>query len=219
MPKFSEAWGFSKLDTYWTCPAKFKFQFIDKIKDEGSPAMERGSKIHNGIEEWLNGWTKELPMEAQLHFKDKLEALKLRPFKAEAAWGFDNTWRKLKDWFQPGTWLRAKVDAHVYENEHLQVIDFKTGKYRVPSTEQVELYAVAGSCVYPDAKTIAAEFWFVDTGETYEKTYTREECLQLRAKYEGYVRPIYADTVFTPTPSRECRWCMHSRTRGGTCQY
>lgn len=221
MPKFNDAWGFSKLDTYWTCPAKFKYMFIDKIKDEGSPAMERGSKIHEKIEEWLRGWGKELPPEAILFFKEKLEHLKAVGAETEAAWGFNPDWTKRKDWFGKECWLRVKLDAH-YLNESktvLTVIDFKTGKYRVPSTEQTELYAIGGSSVYPNAERVIAEFWFLDTGETWSKEYTREELVALRKKYEGYVAPIYADTAFTPTPSRECRWCQHSRTRSGPCQY
>jgi hypothetical protein len=221
MPQFRDAWGFSKLDTYWTCPAKFKYQFIEKIKDEGSPAMERGQKIHEGIEEWLNGWRKDLPAEAALHFQVELEELKTQDFKAEAAWGFNADWTKRPDWFGKDCWLRAKVDAHYItkDRQNLVVIDFKSGKYRVPSTDQVELYAIAGSSVYPEIPNVRAEFWFVDTGETYAKDYTREELLALRKKFEGYVQPIYADQAFSPTPSRECRWCQHSRTRGGKCQY
>lgn len=221
MPQFSDAWGFSKLDTYWTCPRKFMYAFIEKIKDEGSPAMDRGSKVHSDIEEWLNGWVKELPMEAQLHFKAELEDLKTKDFKAEAAWGFNPDWTKRKDWFGKDCWLRAKVDAHYLtaSQDDLVVIDFKTGKYRVPSTDQVELYAIAGSAVYPQAKRVRAEFWFIDTGETYAKDYTREELHALRTKFEKYVEPIYADRTFSPIPSRECRWCQHSRTKGGKCQY
>ncbi len=223
MPQFKEAWGFSKLDTYWTCPAKFKFMFIDKIKDEGSPAMERGSKIHEGIESWLNGWTKELPVEATLHaaIKLALEDLKTKPFKAESAWGFNPDWTKRKDWFGKDCWLRVKLDAHYLSEDQkvLDVIDFKTGKYRVPSSDQVELYAVAGAAVYPQAERVIAGFWFIDSGEFYKKEYTRAELVLLRKKFEGYIQPLYSDVTFGPTPSRECRWCQHSRTRGGTCQY
>lgn len=221
MPEFKDAWGFSKLDTYWTCPAKFKFQFIDKIKDEGSAAMDRGSAIHGKTEEWLNGWTEELPPEATLFFKEQLEKLRAEPTKqTEAAWGFNPDWTKRKDWFGKECWLRVKLDAqYLATPKSLRVIDFKTGKYRVPAQEQVELYAIAGAAVYPDVEEVIAEFWFFDTGETYEKTYTRAELQALRVKYENFVKPIYADRVFKPTPSRECRWCQHSRTKGGTCQY
>lgn len=222
MPEFKDAWGFSKLDTYWTCPAKFKFAFIDKIKDLGSAAMDRGSAIHTATEEYLNGWRPTMPPEAALHFREKLETLKNDPSKqTEAAWGFNADWTARKDWFGKDCWLRVKLDAHHVLNNGkcLVVIDFKTGKFRDPSIEQVELYAIAGSIHYPDAETIRAEFWFFDTGETYVKEYTREQLVGLRAKYEGYVKQIYADRIFEPTPSRECRWCQHSRTKGGPCKF
>ena len=50
MTKFNDAIGFSKLDCFRACPQKFRFQFIDKIPQPGSAAMERGSKIHDEAE-------------------------------------------------------------------------------------------------------------------------------------------------------------------------
>lgn len=219
MTSFKDAWGFSKLDTYWTCPRKFKYQFIDKIKDTGSAAMDRGSKIHEGIESWLNGWAQELPVEAQLHFAARLADLKASDFKAEAAWGFNHDWSKRPDWFGKDCWLRVKLDAHVINGKKGKVVDFKTGRYREPSKEQVELYAVGAFCVYPELEEVDAEFWYIDSGEVYTKTFFRAELPALKKKYEGYVAPIYADTNWKPTPSNGCRWCQHSKTKGGGCDY
>ena len=219
--KFDDAWGFSKLDTYWTCPQKFKAQFIDKFKymNQGSAAMDRGTKIHDNIESWLNGWAQELSAEAQLHFLPRLTHLKAQDFKAESAWGFNKDWSKRPDWFGKECWLRVKLDSHYKVGAHAVVIDFKTGKYRVPSVEQVELYAVAAFCVYPELETVDAEFWYIDTGEVYKKTFTRAELPALKKKYEGYVQPLYADDTWAPKPSSECRWCAHSKTKGGSCVY
>ena len=216
--KFDNAWGFSKLDVYRSCPAKFKFQFIDKIPSPGSPAMERGSKMHENIESYLNGWVGELSKDTE-DWKEALDALKAKDFKAEQALGFDKNWARLPDWFGKQTWLRVKMDASYIEGSKGTAIDFKSGKYRVPSTEQVELYAIGLHAANPSLVEVSAEFWYLDTGETYERTYKADELLGLRRKYERYVAPIYADEVWTPTPSNECRRCNYSRTRGGKCTY
>ena len=98
MQNFKDAWGFSKLDTYRTCPAKFKFQFIDKLPSGSSPAMERGTKMHQNIESYLNGWVTTLIPEV-ISWKEAIDALKEKDFKAEQALGFDKNWNLLPDWF------------------------------------------------------------------------------------------------------------------------
>jgi hypothetical protein len=218
MPKFSDAWGFSKLDVYRACKAKFKFQFMDKRPSPGSPAMERGSKMHENIESYLNGWVTTLIPEVE-NWQEPLDALKQKDFKAEQALGFDKDWQKLPDWFNKSTWLRVKMDASYIEGSKGKAIDFKSGKYRIPSTEQVELYAIGLHAANPTLMEVSAEFWFLDTGEVYEKTYTAEQLLELRKKYERYVTPIYAEELWPPQPSNECRWCSYSRTKNGPCKY
>ena len=218
MQNFKDAWGFSKLDTYRTCPAKFKFQFIDKLPSGSSPAMERGTKMHQNIESYLNGWVTTLIPEV-LTWKEAIDALKEKDFKAEQALGFDKDWNLLPDWFSKKTAVRIKMDASYVEGNKGTAIDFKSGKYRIPSKEQVELYAIGKHAAHPSLMEVSAEFWFLDTGETYEHTYTVKELLDLRKKYEQYVAPIYADETWTPTPSNECRWCSYSRTKNGPCKF
>lgn len=218
MGLFDNAWGFSKLDKYRTCPAAFYYEFIKKMPSPGSPAMERGQKMHENIEAYLNGWVQELIPENE-NWKEALDALKSKDFRAEQALGFDDKWTKLPDWFGKQTWLRVKMDASYIEANKGTAIDFKSGKYRVPSTEQIELYAIGLHAANPTLEEVTAEFWFLDTGDVYKRIYTAGELLKLREKYERYVAPLYADETFAPTPSNGCRWCNFSKTKGGPCKY
>jgi PD-(D/E)XK nuclease superfamily len=215
---FNDAWGFSKLDVFETCKAKFYYQFIKKLPSGGSPAMERGSKMHENIESYLNGWAADLIPDNQL-FKQAIDELKAKDFRAEQAMGFDKEWNALSDWFQKSTWLRVKMDASYIDGEHGYAIDFKSGKYRVPSTEQPELYGIALHAKNPELTKVTAEFWFLDTGEVYSRDYTADELLKLRKKYEKRVEPIYMTSQWDPSPSNECRWCTYSKTKGGACKY
>lgn len=218
MTQFKDAWGFSKLDVFRACKAKFKYQFIEKLAQGSSPAMERGQKMHENIEGYLNGWETTLLPENE-SWKEALDALKQKDFRAEQALGFDDSWAKLPDWFSKKTWLRVKMDASYTEAKKGTAIDFKSGKYRIPSTEQIELYAIGLHAANPGLEEVTAEFWFIDTGEVYSRTYTAEELLKLRKKYEDYVSPMYAEVTWPAEPSRECRWCPYSKTKGGKCQY
>ncbi len=215
---FKDPCGFSKLDVFRACPQKFKFQFIDKLPQGSSPAMERGGKMHENIEMYLNGWTNDLIPDNE-DWKDAFDALKKHDFKGEQSLGFDKDWNRLPDWFDRKTWLRVKMDAYYREGDEMTVIDFKSGKYRVPSQDQIELYAVAGLSIFPDIKKVHAEFWFLDADETFKKTYTATELLMLRKKYEDAFAPMYTERAWTPAPSAECRWCAYSKTKGGKCAF
>jgi len=218
MSKFTDPWGFSKLDVFRACPQKFKFQFMDKLPTGSSPAMERGSHIHTEIETYLNGWSKTLPEDVE-SWKEAFDALREHDFRGEQAIGLNKQWQLLPDWFSKATWLRVKMDAYYKEGDTITVIDFKTGKYRVPSTDQIELYAIAGLSIYPEAQKVNAEFWFLDSDDLYKREYLREELVALRKKYERESEAMYNTEVWAPAPSRECRWCPFSKTKGGKCSY
>jgi len=218
---YTDPIGFSKLDTYRKCPQQFKFQYIDKLPQPSSPAMERGQKMHQELENYLRGWA-TTPPTAALEWQEQLDNLKQLQAKTEVAWGFDMDWNLLPDWFHKDTWLRAKADAFYLtaSGDELVIIDFKSGKYRVPSTEQIELYAICGaSVVCPTVKTVRAEFWFIDANNSYDKTYTRPHLVELRKKYEDYFAPIFKDETWKPQPSNDCRYCAYSNSKGGKCAF
>lgn len=215
---FKDPWGFSKLDVFRLCKAKFKYQFLDKLPQPSSPALERGGVLHQAIESYLNGWSKTLPDEL-LEWQEAFDELKTKNFWGEQAIGIDREWNLLPDWFNKKTWLRVKMDAYIREPEEMVVIDFKSGKYRVPSTDQIELYAIAGLSIAPTTKKVTAEFWFLDTKDVYTREYSRDELIELRKKYEAESETMYTNEVWAPEPSQECRWCPYSRTKNGLCKY
>jgi hypothetical protein len=215
---YTDPIGFSKLDVFRECPQKFKFQFIDKLPQPSSPALERGGAVHANIEEYLNGWTTELKEPAD-NWKEAIDALKTKDFRGEQPIGISRDWRRLDNWFHPETWLRVKMDAYYIEHPEITVVDFKTGKFRIPSTEQVELYALAGLSICPTIESAIAEMWYLDTGDVYKKVYTRDELIKLRAKYEQEFDKLSSNEVWKPTPSSNCRWCPYTKTKGGPCQY
>src|SRR6185436_12572587 len=135
--------------------------------------------------------------------------------------GLDKTWKPLKDWFHKDTWLRAKMDAKNYADttKHLAVVDFKSGNYRIPSDEQIELYVLVGVAQHPEAETATAEFWFIDKDDVYSKTYKAAEFPALRTKFEGLANKLYNTQVWMEEPSRECKWCPYSKSRGGPCKF
>jgi PD-(D/E)XK nuclease superfamily len=217
---FKEPWTFTKLDVFRTCKRKFYFQFIQKLPQGSSPAMERGGKLHEEIEAYLQGWS-QLVTPGLTDWRDQFDKLRSTNFMAEEALGIDKNWSRLPDWFGPQTWLRVKMDARFTDDQGqtFEVIDFKSGKYRVPSPDQVEVYAIAGLSCYPAATKARASFWFIDADDTYTKEYTKEELIALRPKYERETEVMYGTTVWPEEPSRECKWCPYTKSKGGPCRY
>ena len=59
------SWSFSRWNVYNTCPAQAKYKFIDKLPEPGSPAMDRGSAIHKGVEQYILGAAAKPPADAK----------------------------------------------------------------------------------------------------------------------------------------------------------
>jgi hypothetical protein len=121
---------------------------------------------------------------------------------------------------QPATWLRAKCDALYIDGDTLVLIDFKSGKYRVPSDDQIELYAVIGHCFSPQVKHVVASFWFVEQEtDPLELSYTAKQLLGLRGKFTQEFLKMEKERKWAPKPSAKCRWCSFSKQKGGSCVY
>lgn len=50
--------SFSRVDTYLTCPLKFRFSYVDRLPQEPSPALSWGTSVHAALESW---WDRKLP--------------------------------------------------------------------------------------------------------------------------------------------------------------
>lgn len=216
---YKEPWGWSKLDTYRKCKAEFAYQYIKKLPKPGNDAMARGNTMHEDIEAYMRGWISELKGPAA-EWQRRFDELKTMPFTAEQALGLNKQWQVLPDWFHADTWLRAKMDAKVKTSPtSLSVIDWKSGKYRVPSDDQIELYAIVGSAIHPEVEEVTAEFWFIDQDDIYSRLYKRDELMKLRTKFEKEASHIYSTQLWIEEPSRSCKYCDFSVSKGGPCKY
>ena len=58
MPEPRIRLSFSRVDTYRSCPLRFRFSYVDKLPTKPSPHLSWGSSIHTAIEAW---WDSKLP--------------------------------------------------------------------------------------------------------------------------------------------------------------
>lgn len=231
------SWSYSRYSDWRQCPLKAKLKHIDKRKEPGSAAMERGSKVHTDAEMFIKGTLAKLPAELKL-FKAEFAALrklyrsKKLPMIVEDNWAFTKDWSETQwnDWV--GCWVRIKLDcAHYIEPTVMVVTDWKTGK---PSTyktleymEQLSLYALSAMLLHPHLTRVQVRIGWTDVGQMYPDqplSYTREDVPKLTKEWNARVKPMMTDTKFVAKPNSMCKWCYfgtEGKAKGGPglCKY
>lgn len=227
------AWSYSRYADYKQCPFRFKLKYIDKLPEPGSPAMARGSEVHKEGENFLKATKpKKLPVSYQ-HFAEEMEQLRGLSPLVEQQWGFTRDWSPTS-WFGGDTWLRVVCDvAVVYDDNTMDVIDFKTGRKWDTNEEQVELFSAGALCRFPDVELVTTRLWYVDQPADNEvvREYAREpgrkdedgqpvkDLSSIMTDWEKKVVPMFKDKRFAPTPNNRCKWCSFRKDAGGPCKF
>lgn len=229
------AWSYSRYADYKQCPYRFKLKFIDKVPMAASPHMDRGSAIHKEGEVFLTpkpGKRAGKVPDSYAHFKDEMQQLsKLKPL-VEQQWGFTREWSPT-GWFGRDTWLRIVCDVVVkYDDNTVDLIDFKTGRKYDTNEEQVELFSSGAFMMWPEVELVQTRLWYLDQPKDNEvlRTYARDTGVviddepiksfgEIRKEWEAKVVPMFKDKRFAPTPNDKCRWCDFSKAKGGPCKF
>lgn len=235
------AWSFSRYTDYCSCPLKFKYKYVDKMKEPSNDAMNRGAAIHELAEQYVKGiYTKRtfpvelaafktLFMELRKQYKKKINGMVV-----EDSWAFRDDWSETSwnDW--AGCWLRIKLDAAWHRDEvTLEINDWKTGKFKpdqnVVYMEQLELYALAALILHPHLERAIPRLRYLDQDVVFpadgeEVVYTPADIPKLKKTWEKRVRAMMSDTKFVATPNNKCRWCFFGQSgkaKGGPglCKY
>ena len=217
-----DAWSWSRYFDYITCPLKAKYKHVDKLKEPGNTAMQRGNDIHKEAEDYTKGLIKTLPASLKL-FKKEFADLKKRHPAVERQDAFDSTWSHLgaDGWFSKLAWLRVKMDAQYFDLKprEIVVIDHKTGKMRDGYEEQLGLYAAADIQLVQGATAVRTQLWYLDEGEIVEQKFSFDDAKDLQKEWTKKVKPMFADARFAPRPNDKCRFCHFRKSNGGPCKY
>lgn len=206
----------SRMKTWETCPRKAQYKFVNKLKEPGSPAMDRGSEVHSTLEHFLQG--KEVSLEAftpeTQEYMAELSAL--GDVQPEMQVAFDRDWNVV-EWFHPSVFMRVVYDALVDTSNVTVVVDHKTGKKYDDHVQQEQLYAFTTYLLY--GKPVEVQFNYTDLNEVTSTTYDVSEMEGLKLLVEERAKPILDDEDFHPNPSYKCRWCFFRKSNMGPCSY
>lgn len=217
-----KAWSYSRFALYEQCPLAFKLKFLDKIPEEGSPAMERGNVIHKALAAYITG-TGELPDVVKNPFQKQLYA-QMRAIPAEdklveQQMGFTKEW-KPTGWFSKDTYARVIWDAaFLYEDLTGEVGDHKTGKKYGSNADQMELFGLSFLAQYLPATHVTTRLIYVDAGEEEIAEFPASDKEPLIAKWSQKIIPMFSDTIFAPRPNDKCKFCAFSRSNKGLCKF
>lgn len=218
-------WTISALKDFETCPAKYQWSYLFEPQDwfaigyefvpsTGSPAMQRGTEIHQTCEDYLNG-TGTLHREIGPAWRNLIDGLRYMDATPEEQWEFEDGWHPKAD---GALWLRMKIDAHYFPTKDVvHVIDYKTGKPYAANMEQVEVYAIGALAKFDDVQTVVGELWYFDSDEPHEKTFHRDRVSKLALKWEQRATRLLTATSYPPRKNKFCDWCPYNLKKGGPC--
>ena len=214
-------WSYSAYAQWRECPRKAYYARIMELAQPSSPQMDRGTAIHQLAQDFVEGKRVGIPDELK---KFEAQFTMLRDAKAgcEQNWGFTSSWQPC-GFFDPDVWLRVKCDATYVAKQSavdtVVIIDHKTGKIYDEHHDQLELYATAGFIMFPYARKIIAQDWYLDQDAMIEDVFESRQSKQLREKWNKNVEPYFADTIFPCCPSPRCRYCAFSKANLGPCDF
>lgn len=214
--------SFSRLLAFESCPRKAALAFLCKIPEPeraGESPLDRGSRLHKAIEDFILGRVDALSPEIQ-HFRELIQGMRER-FQAqpesiivEDRWNFDYAWESCGDAEWDRIWWIAKSDVMVFHDEfEATVYDWKSGKKagnEVKHGDQLLSYILSAFQLYPKLERVNGELVYIDVRETTSKSLERHTAARLLPQLTRRINTMLEAEAFLPKPSTSrCRFCPY----------
>ena len=207
------SFSFSSLSLYNTCPFAYKLSYIDKVKPVRSTALVKGSNVHSILEKYPEIPSKEFKFNENLivsnflnseignYFKDVLLNKKTaREFKFGLTRDFEND--TFKDSFFHGI-----IDLIFFENDELNLCDYKTGKYKENQDfSQLLTYSI----FFKKYDKIKINYLYVEHNKINSKVVTKEDIENTQNFIIKTTDIILQDKTFRRNCGKHCSWCQFS---------
>ena len=213
----SRHWSYSSLATFEQCPRRWYHQYHDGIRGKPTPAMDRGTKVHDQLEWALRA--PDLRQRKKLGWVDKTvnRYRKMKGVLPEVSLNLTRHWRPIEhlpgDRIPPGTYVTGRLDVVAPGF----FADWKTGKiYPDKHADQMRLYAI----MLVSATGIAkwdSELVYVDQEHIEPISFEFDSIKESQRSWDERAQKIYKAKKFPKKPSPLCAWCPANRINGGPC--
>lgn len=218
--ELTQAWSFTALTAFETCPLRFYLTKVAKVVVEPSgPALEHGREVHRAFEDRA---AKGIPFPPQMEkyepYVAKIQSLG-GDIIVERKISLD---RNLKEtqWFAKDVWVRGAIDIGSLRGSTAVFLDWKTGK-RKPDSDQLKLFALLGFSVFPEVERIKTGFVWLDEDKFDHNAFTRDQIPALWGEFLPRLSRLahaYAEDSWLPKPSGLCRkWCPVGKKHCSHC--
>lgn len=216
--KFSP-YSFSKIDSFVTCPRKFKYKYIDKAdkKPQNMEPVLKGGAVHHILENYPGSSNHKLAPQYQ-HIVDKFiqtehgQKLLFRDSTREFDFGLDSNLLPC-GYKDKEAIFRGSVDYIFIEDGVLYLVDWKTGKYKElkwQSYDQLMYYGLYFFQRYPNVNTICISYVYIEHENMHnDLTLERKYLNDYKTKLIKAISEIENEEVFPRTIKnyKLCDWC------------
>lgn len=230
-----EKFSYSKIDTFDTCPFKFKLKYRDFIKEpiEVGSALLSGSFAHLVLEKKFTrdiDLTNDSEINEYLMVMSKEDVMRMlkaiKKFTSTEFFGslctndsvIEQTIyldKHLRPCFaKQDAMVSGKVDYRENKEEYVLIIDWKTGKKTLKEINmykrnnlQPEIYALWALQMFPDYHTIQTILYYIETNIKIEKLYSQEDVPKLKENIMSYINKIKNAKEFPRNYGSLCDYC------------
>jgi len=218
--------SYSGMSTYEQCEYALYLNKVKSIEGIGSPAMDRGSLMHNALERYVNGKDEELNwsmFKAKYSHQDIIETFRDEYLTGlcipELKLAFNKNMKPVH-WVASNMWLRGAIDIVLWHDEtkkQCSLYDYKSGSNQsgAKHRSQLMLYALMMFITYPELEFIRTAPIYLDHKVAIFYTDFRRSDLDLLwPRYLQRLQAVTKARTFTPNPNGfTCRFCQHKKAQ------
>lgn len=218
--ELKNAWSYSALTAFETCPRRFQLTRVTKqVREPQTEATIWGNKVHKALEDFAKSGKPLTPdLEKYAKYVKKIQSYEGKRVVEERV-ALDRNFRPTT-WMAKDVWVRGIIDIGVVGSEKAYLLDWKTGKRR-PDSNQLKLFAALAFAMYPWIDKVVTGFIWLKTSEFDKEVFTRDQLPEIWNEFLPRLSRVaiaYDQDKWTPKPSGLCKnWCPVGRQQCEFC--
>lgn len=212
-------YSFSKLSLHEQCNRKFKYRYLDKVKPakRDMTALLKGGAVHSILENYPEKSKHKLAPKYQYivdgfiktdlgkkYIQENQERI-VPEYSFGLTKDFEPTTYKSKD-----AVFRGFIDYISIIENTLNILDWKTGKYKEPkwqTYEQLLFYAIYFFKKYKQIHKIRISYVYVEQDSENDLILERKYLENYESNLRNMIYSAESDKEFKKCPSKLCEYC------------